>query len=690
MALTNVEQKQSPDCQSEPGFIAGNIKNFLNAWKQVTNDEHVLQTVKGCKIEFKSPPFQYKVPGTIKFSPEETDSVNKEVNIMLEKGVIRESVFEQGQFVSNIFVRPKKDGRFRVILNLTRFNEFVISEHFKMDSIFTCMNLVTEKCFMASIDLRDAYYSIPVHRDFTKFLKFFWNGILYEYTCLPMGLACAPRTFVKLLKPVFAKLHSNGFVSSPYLDDTFLQGDTFQICENNVKETVKLLTNLGFFVHHKKSIKVPCQKMEHLGFILDTVNMTISLTEDKKEKLVTKIDKVLTNTRPTIRSVASVIGSIISYLPAIQYGQLFYREIEKEKIVALKQSQGNFEATMALSNTARDQLLWWKDRSHLFPAPLVVRKPELTLCTDASGEGWGASTGEKKCGGRWTEREKALHINMLEMQAIEFGLLALCNDRENTHIKIKSDNVTAVAYVRNMGGCKSPGCDTIAKRIWMWAKKKNIWLSITHIEGRLNVEPDTLSRQFDDKTEWMINPVVFKNLQKIFPLEIDLFASRLNKQLDKYVSWQPDPQALAVDAFTLDWSMFFNYIFCPFSMLTQALRKIEIDRAEAVIIAPFWPAQSWFGKLARLLINFPVFLPRGRKLLQLPFDREQVHPLWRKMRLLAWPVSGKSYKSQDFRKNLQKSCLTPGDPAHRDNITPTWESGLNIVIDNVSINLHQM
>ena len=101
----------------------------------------------------------------------------------------------------------------------------------------TCINMMKENCYMASIDLRDAYYSVPICSHDQKFLKFKWNGKLYKYIVLPNGLACAPRFFFKLLKPVFAYLHSHGHVSCGYLDDTFLEGDEYEINVNNIEET---------------------------------------------------------------------------------------------------------------------------------------------------------------------------------------------------------------------------------------------------------------------------------------------------------------------------------------------------------------------------------------------------------------------------------------------------------------------
>ena len=99
------------------------------------------------------------------------------------------------QIVSGIFLLPKKEGIFRLILNLKRFNEFVTHHHFKMDSLQTIIKLVTPDCFMASIDMKDAYYSIPVESEDRKYLCFKWEDQFYEFTCLPNGLSCAPRQF---------------------------------------------------------------------------------------------------------------------------------------------------------------------------------------------------------------------------------------------------------------------------------------------------------------------------------------------------------------------------------------------------------------------------------------------------------------------------------------------------------------
>ena len=87
--------------------------------------------------------------------------------------------------------------------------------------------------------------------------------------------------------------------------------------------------------------------------------MTVMLTEEKILKIETLILQVPNSEKITIIEVARVIGYIISSLPAVTYGALYYRALEKDKVEALKISKGNFEAKMQISPKARYELKWW-------------------------------------------------------------------------------------------------------------------------------------------------------------------------------------------------------------------------------------------------------------------------------------------------------------------------------------------
>ena len=142
----------------------------------------------------------------MKFTNEEKIIITEEIQKFLDKNIIEIVDRSDDEFISNIFLRPKKDGTFRIIFNTKELNDSVEYHHFKMDTLQTAIQLMKEDCWFASVDLKDAYYSVLVHPDHRKYLKFLWDGTCYQFRCLQMGLTSSPRVFTKLLKPVFSKL----------------------------------------------------------------------------------------------------------------------------------------------------------------------------------------------------------------------------------------------------------------------------------------------------------------------------------------------------------------------------------------------------------------------------------------------------------------------------------------------------
>lgn len=214
-------------------FAAGCIGHSLGAWKEITSDREIISTVMGLKIDFDEPPQQHFLP-TCKRPASEEAVIDLEVKKLLSKSVIEPTGHSHGEIISDVFVRVKKDGGHRMIFNLKNLNQYANKLHFKMDTLNTIIKLVEKDCFMASIDLKDAYYSVPIAKSHRKYLRFFWREQLYQFTCLPNGLSCGPRKFTKLLKPALTELHLKGHISSGYIDGLYLQGKTYDACVHNV------------------------------------------------------------------------------------------------------------------------------------------------------------------------------------------------------------------------------------------------------------------------------------------------------------------------------------------------------------------------------------------------------------------------------------------------------------------------
>lgn len=153
------------------------------AWKALTTDTWVLNTVQGYQIHFDNIPSQSFLPKEITFSPEEQLLVDKEVQNMSDLGAIVPSQNEDGQFISNIFLVPKPNNKFRPVINLKALNEFVHYEHFKQETFPYVLELIEKDEYFVSLDLKSAYFSIPIHPDSQKYLKFIWRN--HVEICLP-------------------------------------------------------------------------------------------------------------------------------------------------------------------------------------------------------------------------------------------------------------------------------------------------------------------------------------------------------------------------------------------------------------------------------------------------------------------------------------------------------------------------
>ena len=625
-------------------YKAANIQQYLRAWIDITNDKFIIDIVReGLKVDFMAYPPSSNEAVQCVFGPSEILIIDSEINKLLSKKVIMATTRQDGDFLSSIFTRPKRDGSRRMILNLSKLNDYVNYNHFKMESLSNVTDIIKPNVWMASVDLKDAFYSIPVHPEHQKYFKFCWKGQYFQYVGMPNGYGPAMRIFTKMLKPPFSVLRSLGYLSVVYVDDTYLQGDTWSDCKNNVIHTVQLLRSLGFTIHFDKSQLDPVQKIEFLGFVIDSQNMTLKLSEEKSSKIKDKIGKILLSKEPTIRDLASVIGSIVAAFPAVPYGKLHYRAIEALKTEQLTRACGKFDTKISLNVEVTKELNWWLDSIEQSFQSLIIPDIDLTIHTDASLLGWGATDGLTPIGGPW-KTDEIQHINVLELQAIYYALLSYCKNKKFQHIRIMSDNSTAVAYINNMGGIKSKTCDSLAKDIWSFAIDLGCWLSSAHIPGIDNTTADLKSRKFAENTEWQLIPDIFEltmSALQFYP-DVDLFASRTNHQINTYVSWHPDPHAIATDAFTLSWTHLKFYAFPPFSIIGRVVAKIVKDQATGVIIVPNWSTQYWYPSLLSIKISEMIYLPEYA--LRLQSDQMKQHPLLGKLRLMAVLVSGRNLR----------------------------------------------
>ena len=164
-------------------------------------------------------------------------------------------------------------------------------------------------------------------------------------------------------------------------------------------------------------------------------------------------------------------------------------------------------------------------------------------------------------------------------------------------------------------------------------------------------------------------------------LQIGLFASRLNHQLPKYMSWYLDPGSCAVESLQHSWRNFYWYAFPPFCLIGKVRAKVGKDQSLLLIITPAWQTQRWFAAFLAMSVQHPIILPNLATLLQGP--QGQMHPLQEdnQLHLVAWKVSGKLWKVRQYQNLLPHlSQISEGQGQYL--ITnQTGESGLASVVN---------
>jgi hypothetical protein len=549
-----------------------------------------------------------------------------------------------------------------MIFNLTRLNEFVEYHKFKMETLDTAIKMVTRNAFMASLDFTDAYYTLPIHPEHQKFLKFRFDGQLYKFLAVPMGLSSACRYFTKVLKIPLSVLRQHASVSiTGYIDDTFLVETSRSDCRFAIQTAMSMFQNLGFTINTDKSVLTPCTNIEYLGFLIDSRTMTVTPTPEKVEKVLKAANGLHKKKRTTIRHVAQVTGVLMATHPGNPWASLFTRQLEIEKTEALQANRFDFDASMPITAAIRTDLQWWLNTAPSLQANIWIPPPDLVIFTDASTQGYGffVPSTNTKAGSRWSVSEALFHINVLELMAIELALQSYCALDRDRHIRIMSDNTTAIAGINKQGSTRSLECNAVAHSIWLWALPRRIWLTAAHVPGIENVEADAASREFKDELEWTLIQTIFDNITQRFGMpQMDLFASRLNYKVIPFCAFKPDPLAATIDAFTIHWLGFLCYAFPPFCVLGRVIQKVIQDKAEIILIAPDWPTKPWYTLVRKLAIARPytfrvrantLFLPHrstdllGTASCHVTQPPMKGHPMQGHLSLTAWRLSGRLF-----------------------------------------------
>ena len=207
-----------------------------------------------------------------------------------------------------------------------------------------------------------------------------------------MGLEASPRVFTKVLKAVVKFLRITfAILIIAYLDDFLIHANSVHACKLHTEIAILVFQILGFEVNYTKSNLVPSKEIEHVGFIWNSNNMTISLPDEKKCRIVGLANKFLDANGFTANELRSFLGILESIRPVVEVAPLHFRSLQYT-MRPLRKGHWHGQKFLGLNPETRAELEWW---ARVFPtppflsAPLQRGSPTVEIMADASGNhGW--------------------------------------------------------------------------------------------------------------------------------------------------------------------------------------------------------------------------------------------------------------------------------------------------------------
>ena len=413
-------------------------------------------------------------------------------------------------FFSRIFLVQKRSGGWRPVIDLSRLNQFVLCHHFKMETLNSIRQALQKGDWVTSLDLKDAYFHICVHHRSRRYLRFIFEGKMYQFRVLLFGLSVSPYVFTRVLKSVLSHVRRQGIRVHAYLDDWLQPSVSEALSWLHSKRLLRIILDLGFIPNWGKSELVPVQEFTFLGARFKLKQALIGPSQDNIVSLQQALTKLLGAKEASARQLYSILGQMESMASLLPLGKAFKRPLQWEFKERWCQGLALWDDKIPLGPWFCKAVSPWMDMEVIMAmSPLHHPSPQLHLFTDSSLEGWGAHMDSHMASGLWSPSFKQQHINVLEMEAVLLALKAFAVHVRGHSVLLATDNTTVAAYVNKQGGTHSQTLCNLAVEIALWCTQNKVHIKARYLPGRLNALADCLSRKGNIvQTEWSLSPRV--------------------------------------------------------------------------------------------------------------------------------------------------------------------------------------
>ena len=375
--------------------VGASLLRFAHRWVVITRDQWVLTLLgRGLTLHFSESPPLSRVPLPFSLPRDEMKAqlLRQEIDDMLAKqAIVRVSNPDTPGFYSLIFLVPKRNGKWRPVIDLSALNEYLVVDTFKMTTPQTTRLALSPGDWAISLDLKDAYFHIPINRAYWKYLRFSVEGRTYAFVALPFGIATAPQVFTRVFGVIGAFLRQHGISMIQYIDDWLVHHRDSIRLSAIVAELLPFLSYLGIQLNLAKSELVPTQRFTYIGVEFWTDLSLVFPPMDRITKLLEILGNLHGRHACTARELLSLIGLINSMMAYVSLGRLHLRPLQwylKDRYCPVFDP---ITKSITLDwGVLRDTLRPWQELNWLRRGvPMHQPAHDLTLVTDASLQGWG-------------------------------------------------------------------------------------------------------------------------------------------------------------------------------------------------------------------------------------------------------------------------------------------------------------
>ncbi|XP_038128389.1 uncharacterized protein LOC119774782 [Cyprinodon tularosa] len=613
------------------------------SWRAAAAPSWVLRTIsRGYRLQFATVPPRFSGVIHSHAQGESARVLREEILSLIDKRAVSVVSPEQSLsgFYSRYFLVPKRGGGggIRPILDLRALNKFLRKYKFRMLTHAALLRLVRPNDWFSSVDLKDAYFHIPIYPPHRQYLRFAFQGVCYEYGVLPFGLSLSPRVFIRCTEAAVAPLRRRGIRLAVYLDDWLLLAQSEQEARVHTHIVTTHLMDLGFVINMEKSHLSPTQEICFLGLSLRSVPFTARLSEERVTTFRACLAQFRLHRSVQFRLCLRLLGVMASAILVIRLGRLHMRNFQRW-VASLRMDPVRHGARrITVTADCITALRCWRAPSFLTQGvPMGTVSSRKVVTTDASLSGWGGIHEGRSVRGRWSQALQRLHINFLELSAVFLSLRHFLPFLSGHHVLVRMDNTTTVAYINRQGGLRSRMLHNLARDLILWSSAHFLSLRATHVPGDLNTSADLLSRGAPVYGEWTLHPQVVEQIwARCGRAQMDLFASRENARCELFFSLSTLNAPLGVDALAHAWPHELLYTFPPLALIPPTLARVRAFNHKLILIAPHWPAQHWLAEIFQMLCAQPWELPLRRDLLSQGAGTV-FHPHPERLQLWAWP-----------------------------------------------------